>query len=71
LQVVETASLNFHFYFQFPDLSFGKPDIAVFSRKRIIWDMKNFSDIYKKPFFACAICVIYTAISLGVALFGF
>jgi hypothetical protein len=33
--------------------------------------MKNLSDIYKKPFFACAVCVIYTAVSLGVALFGF
>jgi hypothetical protein len=33
-------------------------------------DMKNFSDIYKKPFFACVFCVIYTALSFGVALFG-
>jgi hypothetical protein len=32
--------------------------------------MKEFSDIYKKPFFACIFCVIYTALSFGLVLFG-
>jgi len=33
--------------------------------------MFKLSNIYKKPFFACIFCVIYVAISFGVALFGF
>jgi len=33
--------------------------------------MDKLSNIYKKPFFACVFCVIYMAISFGVALFGF
>ena len=32
--------------------------------------MKFLADIHKKPFLACVFCVIYSAISLGVALFG-
>ena len=52
-------------------LSQRKPLIAVFVGKAYNFSMNKFSDIYKKPFFACAICVIYTAVSLGIALFGF
>ena len=33
--------------------------------------MKNLSDIYKKPFVACILCVIYSATSWGMVLFGF
>ena len=33
--------------------------------------MKNLSEIYKKPFFACFLCAIYAATSLGIALFDF
>ncbi len=33
--------------------------------------MKNFSNLYKKPFFACVFCVIYSAVSFAIALFGF
>ncbi len=36
-----------------------------------IESMKNLSEIYKKPFFACFICGIYAAASLGIALFYF
>ena len=32
--------------------------------------MNKLSDIYKKPVFACIFCVIYTALSFGLALFG-
>ena len=32
--------------------------------------MKNFSDVYRKPFFACIFCVIYSAFSLGLSIFG-
>jgi len=45
--------------------------LQILSGKGIIFFMSKFFDIYKKPFFACAICVIYTAVSLGIALFGF
>ena len=33
--------------------------------------MKNLSTIYKKPFFACFLCGIYAAATLGIALFEF
>ena len=29
-----------------------------------------FKQIYKKPFFACIFCVIYSAVSFAIALFG-
>ena len=29
-----------------------------------------FKQIYKKPFFACVFCVIYSAVSFAIALFG-
>jgi hypothetical protein len=32
--------------------------------------MKKFSSLYKKPFFACIFCVIYTALSYGIAIFS-
>lgn len=50
---------------------FYVPPIAVETGKTYISKLNKYTDIYKKPFFACAICVIYTAVSLGIALFGF
>ena len=37
----------------------------------IMSGMNNLSNIYKKPFFACILCIIYAAASWGMALFGF
>ena len=37
----------------------------------IIEIVKAIPDIYKKPFVACILCVIYAAASWGMVLFGF
>ncbi|MBT5633264.1 MAG: hypothetical protein HOJ13_11090 [Nitrospina sp.] len=58
------------YFFEAQDFSLNRWDIVRNVEKEYNGGMKNFSDIYRKPFFACIFCVIYTALSFGIALFG-
>jgi hypothetical protein len=46
------------------------PGIAGVDKEPYNKAMKKLSDIYRKPFFACIFCVIYSAFLLGLSLFG-
>jgi hypothetical protein len=38
--------------------------------KKLGYNGPMIKQIYKKPFFACVFCVIYSAVSFAIALFG-
>jgi hypothetical protein len=52
-------------------LNIRPSQIALPSANGYNWGMSQFSKFYKKPFFACVFCIIYSAVSFAVALFGY